>query len=715
MRRGLGLGAAVFLAAMPVHAAEPDEEGPYEIEFEDYDLGDEAFNPPMFTSIELAGRVYNPADLSDGPFPVVFFLHGWHATCYDPDNPGGVAGDGSFNGGFWIWPCPPQMVSIPSYTGYDYLGELLASQGFIVVSVSANGIAANDNNVESFGMEERALLMNEHLNLWGDWANAGGEPFGGKFVGALDFDNIGAMGHSRGGEGVATWAARDQEDGEPNWIDAVLLLAPVNFFRPVVNNLAISVLLPYCDGDVFTQQGAHYFDDARYAAGDDVTHLYTWVMDGSNHNYYNTIWSPDEFVAGAADDAIFFEPLFGIDSHCGSTGTGRLSEAEQRLNLAAYATAFFRVHLKGEEEFEPFVRGDEIPESALGASPRVDYLAPDDAALRVVVNRIDDDVALQTNELGGDVEVAAVPDYAICGHDFFDDHCMDNDPGTFGGQVWEARNPHVPGLGQLRIAMEEGGTWTNFLPEGTDVSELQVLQIRATPDFESALVGGDVEVTLTDRADNSASVILGEYSDALAPYPGEVVPVYPKKLLTVARLPLTAFEGVDLTDVESITFTAVDGSAAMLLSDLAFSDAVPEDPSGTGTTSSGGGDTGTTSDTGDATGGTSGPPAGTTGGGDETSGTSDAQSGDGSDDGCSCRTSPPPLGIFALLVFGAVRRRHATQAPRGASHKSSKAIPQSVSNGAPNRARVRSAGAAGPTGRDARRDRARPPSPARGS
>jgi predicted dienelactone hydrolase len=85
------------------------------------------------------------------------------------------------------------MESIPSYTGYDYFGELLASHGFIVVSVSANGIAANE----------------------GDWADAGGDPFDDKFVGAIDFDNIGAVGHSRGGEGVATWAARDQADGEP--------------------------------------------------------------------------------------------------------------------------------------------------------------------------------------------------------------------------------------------------------------------------------------------------------------------------------------------------------------------------------------------------------------------------------------------------------------------------------------------------------------------
>ena len=51
MKRGLGIGAAVFLAATPLHAAEPDEPGPYATEFEDYDLGDEALDLPMFTPI----------------------------------------------------------------------------------------------------------------------------------------------------------------------------------------------------------------------------------------------------------------------------------------------------------------------------------------------------------------------------------------------------------------------------------------------------------------------------------------------------------------------------------------------------------------------------------------------------------------------------------------------------------------------------------------
>ena len=42
------------------------------------------------------------------------------------------------------WPAQSGRLPIPSYRGYDYVGSILASQGYIVVSISANGISAND-------------------------------------------------------------------------------------------------------------------------------------------------------------------------------------------------------------------------------------------------------------------------------------------------------------------------------------------------------------------------------------------------------------------------------------------------------------------------------------------------------------------------------------------------------------------------------------------
>ena len=66
-------------------------------------------------------------------YPLVIFLHGRHYTCYQ---------------GSTVelrYPCLPGYQSIPSYRGYDYLAKSLASNGYIVVSISANGINAQDN------------------------------------------------------------------------------------------------------------------------------------------------------------------------------------------------------------------------------------------------------------------------------------------------------------------------------------------------------------------------------------------------------------------------------------------------------------------------------------------------------------------------------------------------------------------------------------------
>jgi MYXO-CTERM domain-containing protein len=674
-RSALLAAIAVVTMATRARAGEPDAAGPYEVDVDDYDLGDEVFAPTGFPQVELTGRVFSPTAKGEGPFPIVLLLHGWHGTCYDPTDPDGSPGDGSYNGGFRIWPCPPQMVPIPSFEGYDQLGELLASHGFLVVSVSANGINANDNDDPDFGMNARADLLDAHLDLWADWNDTGGEPFGDKYVGAVDFERIGALGHSRGGDGVATWAARDQADGGLHRVDAVFLLAPANFWRRVVSNVAMGVLLPYCDGDVYSLEGAHHFDDARYAVPGDMTPKYTFVLDGSNHNYYNTIWSPDMFVAGAADDAVYFEEDFGVDPHCGSTGTGRLSEAAQRDTLDAYAAAFFRTHLRDEVEHAPILKGDVIPASAIAAAPRIAYVAPDDPTQRLDVNHIDADASLQTNELGEDVEVVDAQRYEICGLGDHpqDDPCVDV-VGVYDGYIYEGRQPHTPGLGELRIGLEEGGTWTNRLPEGTDVSELGFLQFRVSPDFEPATVG-DVSVTLTDAANGSASVLVSEYSNALAPYPGTVYPLYPKKVLSAVRIPLPAFVGVDLENVASITLTAVDAPVAMLLSDLAFTDVRARDPSGTEST---GGESTSTTDGADTSSGSHGDPGesettpsettdGVASEGTQAGTSSDTsaagQSGDG---GCGCASSGRP-GV-ALLMLGVPllyrRRRARARRPR---------------------------------------------------
>jgi hypothetical protein len=187
---------------------------------------------------------------------VIVLLHGRHATCF-------VGGSALLQ-----WPCSQQgSQSIPSYKGYDYLSEVLASHGYVVVSISANGINARDNQVRDLGMLARAELMQRHLDILNTFNTTGGAPFGTKFVGKFDMTRIGTMGHSRGGEGVVRHFVLNEAQGSPYGIKAVFPLAPVDFNRFVANRTALSVLLPYCDGDVSDLQGVHFYDDARYNVG----------------------------------------------------------------------------------------------------------------------------------------------------------------------------------------------------------------------------------------------------------------------------------------------------------------------------------------------------------------------------------------------------------------------------------------------------------------
>ena len=114
----------------------------------------------------VTGSVHYPEDLSGGPFPVILILHGRHSSCYNP-------------GTGWTsiaWPCTAGYEPIPSYTGYDYLAEQMASHGYIVISVSANSISSTDNSVGDYGMQARGELLQHHLDLWNDWNTVGGDP-----------------------------------------------------------------------------------------------------------------------------------------------------------------------------------------------------------------------------------------------------------------------------------------------------------------------------------------------------------------------------------------------------------------------------------------------------------------------------------------------------------------------------------------------------------
>ncbi len=546
-------------ATQVVAPPDPGDPGPDPVTATEYNDGDTAFTPPALGhAVEVRASVHYPTGLPDGPYPLIVLLHGRHSTCHT----GGSAGGG--------WPCSGGSSTIPSFQGYDYLATNLASWGYVVISISANGINAFDSGTSDGGALARAQLIQKHLDKWKTFTTTGGSPFGTTFVGKVDLQNIGEMGHSRGGEGVVESYLLNKSLGSPYGINAVLPLAPVDFNRHVDNNVPLSVILPYCDGDVSDNQGIHFYDDSLYnVANDNSPKNYLEVM-GANHNYFNTIWTPGGFEAGAFDDW-----GGGSDPICGSqSGSERLTAQEQRDVGLAYMAGFFRLYIGGETAMKPYFDGTEIqPASVSFADLHDAYHAP--ANQRRSVANFMTAADLTKNLLGGAVTKKGLTPFDLCGGN-------PPEPSTC-ASAGGAQMPHTVGsafsskrgLSQLRFAWStKKSSMTNAIPSGSrDVSGFEAVSFRISQNINALQDERNMSVVLQDASGATSSVAEKKWSDALFRPLGTTGGLTPKLILNTVRIPLSAFSGVDLTQISQVTLKFNKSKpGSVLMTDLAFND-----------------------------------------------------------------------------------------------------------------------------------------------
>jgi hypothetical protein len=496
------------------------------------------------------------------------------------------------------WPPPAGTQAIPSHRGYDYLGDLLASHGFIVVSISANGINARNNRAADRGMFARAVLMDFHLNLWNTYNTRGGDPFGNRFVGRVDLSRVGTMGHSRGGEGAVRHYLYNAQQRRPFVIRAVLPLAPTNFHRFIINGTALGVLLPYCDGDLEDLQGVHFYDDTRYNQARDPGPKHTFLALGANHNFFNTVWSPSAGLETSIDEWYQFfdnqgvlrtnlarvnDPAFGTRA-----GSLKLNEARQRAVGITYMAAFFRAYVKGEAAFLPLLRGDALPPpSAQGARVYSSYHAPDQAAHRRDINRLLTAANLSRNTLGGAAGALNLSPFRLAGGEPPQPRHVLNWPNPDAATPVEPHTtvsgfaPNKRGLSQLVTGWDSNrASFSNDLPGAAgNIDRFTHLQFRAgvlfTDRRNRAGEPQNFSVTLTDAGGRNSSTSAGFWSPALFFPPGDS-DVVPKLFLNTVRIPVWAFPGIRLDQVRRvrIEFNGPQ-QGAILLTDLALADQGP--------------------------------------------------------------------------------------------------------------------------------------------
>jgi len=226
--------------------------------------------------LPLQARVWYPEGY--GPFPLVLIVHGNH------------------------------LMEEYSDPGYAYLGNLMASRGFIFASVDENFLNSSPGDLTGFpdvGLKEendaRGWLLLEHLRLWREWNGSADSPFRGR----VDLDRIAVAGHSRGGEaatvaGVFNRLPYYPDDARVRFdfgfnIRSILAIAPVDGqYKPAgepsrLKNLNYFVLHGSWDGDMKSFHGARVLERIRFDDGGDWFKASLYIH-RANHGQFNTVW-----------------------------------------------------------------------------------------------------------------------------------------------------------------------------------------------------------------------------------------------------------------------------------------------------------------------------------------------------------------------------------------------------------------------------------------
>ncbi|MCO4317067.1 hypothetical protein M8997_007720 [Phyllobacterium sp. 21LDTY02-6] len=566
-------------------------------------------------------------------YPLVVFLHGQHD--WDVANFHGYdyLAENLSSHGYIVVSIDANAVNSEKVTSEDGL--------------NGGGDQSSESRAQLvLGTLDRLRQINEHGQIDKNGNPGALNPLRGK----IDFGHIGIMGHSRGGQGIANtikfnknrrgashaglvaaliyeskrfktqypdliasftpasnmagislseakFAAAinkynifyAQSDTTASTYDfkAAFLLAPTDFGgNEELNNVPLGVLLPTCDGDMANLQGAVSFDHNRFGQKGDKAPRYQILVHSANHNYYNTIWTQDDFVR-AKKPADSLGP-----NHClaDSADSIRVSAVDQRRGGMFMINSFMRYHVGGEEKFASWWNGiAKLPDAAcpFGRGPCDERVAltiqknQDQSKLIQHFASADSD---KINSLGGAVAYTGFDDNARCDMPSGSSNAGECSPKRLSGFEFEEWG--VSGLRSIAEHVElswtkAGATLTNDL-----------LGISAAPhdtlSFRIAVVrpmGQEVLVTLTDGAGKSATIEASDFSDALynaprtkaegrpmiddpidEPYSGGQV----KILLNMVAIPLKAFTGIDLNNLKELKLTFPKESGKVALADIQF-------------------------------------------------------------------------------------------------------------------------------------------------
>lgn len=274
----------------------------------------------------LNARVWYPE--GPGPFPLVLVVHGNHSM---------------------------EEFSDP---GYQWLGEFLASRGFILASIDENFLNGGIRGEN----DARGWMLLKHLEVFRALNDSSGKPLHGK----VDMSRIALMGHSRGGEAVSIAGAFNRlpfypDDATQKFnfnfdIKGLVAIAPVDgqytpADRPTpLADYSYLVIHGSHDGDVSSFSGLTQYNRLRFTKpGPDFKSAI--FMYRANHGQWNTVWNNK-------DNGFFSDRSLQLDA--------LISGEEQRQFGRVVIGGFLETTLHGREEYRAIFQdhraaGDWLP------------------------------------------------------------------------------------------------------------------------------------------------------------------------------------------------------------------------------------------------------------------------------------------------------------------------------------------------------------------
>jgi hypothetical protein len=526
-----------------------------------YNLGDTTITQSMFTEdsrfrnmpVRLNGIIAVPGGEAK-PHPVVVILHGNHPGCPIPE------GDMVDR-----WPCDPALER-PNYQGFEYLLRRLASQGYVALSLNVNAEYTLGFG-EPIPGERLGQLIDQHLKALGAAAGGGPNPFGVELQGRADLSRLAFIGHSQGAEG-AYWLIQTRDLAAPDAFDrlrygpvyGLLMVAPsANLGGAGVSGVPVSVILPACDRDVTDQEGQLYYEINRLNPQKNPW-ASSVLLERANHNYFNETLSDETLARPDRPDC---EPL--------------LEPKTQQDFLSEYTIDFLTQIFEQNPEATARLGMDfQVPagDELYGLPVRV-------AALALSLDRLPlllpaNNSELERNLAGGTVTAEGLT-MTYCEEGYY---VPSMKPGS---EPCKRVNMVVPGNPAMVVVswLQKGATWKFSLPEATDLSQYSSISLRAAIDPLSELnKKNDTQaftIQLRDKDGNSTSVHTRADEPALRfPLGNETendtfeggwftgrVP------LTSIRMPLSEFNGVDLTAIQQVTLSFDQTpSGTLFISDL---------------------------------------------------------------------------------------------------------------------------------------------------